>query len=128
MLAIIRVRTVNSGIKQFHVYRRRIDIGTELHCELELQNQHSQNATVVKTIESDEIAGHVPGFLAQVLAPMMQSREIVSIDAVITGEPRNAPEGTWVPGGETQIPWICQIYGCKNKMHNIRTAAGGAAL
>ena len=45
----------------------------------------------METIESVEIVGHVTEFLAQVLAPMMRSGEIASIDAVCTGESRNAP-------------------------------------
>lgn len=55
--------------------------------------------------------GHIPGFLAQVLAPIMRSAEFESNDAACTGEPRNAPKGTWVLGGEIEIPCIYQIYG-----------------
>ena len=47
-----------------------------------------ENTSVVKTIESDEIVGHVPGFLAQVLAPKMQSGEIALIDAAAKKYPR----------------------------------------
>ena len=34
-----------------------------------------------------------------------------SINAVPTGEPRNAPEGTWVLGGGIEIPCKYHIYG-----------------
>ena len=47
----------------------------------------------VNTIESDEIVGHVAEFAAQILAPMIQSGEIASIDAVYTGKTRNANNG-----------------------------------
>lgn len=53
----------------------------------------------------------MPEFIAQVLAPMIQSGEIKSIDAVCTGEPRNVPEGTRLPGVGIEIPCIFQIYG-----------------
>ena len=42
-----------------------------------------ENTVVVNTMESDEIVGHVPEFLVtQVLAPVMRSAEIVSIDTL----------------------------------------------
>ena len=64
----------------------------------------------MKTIESDEIVGHVLEFTVQVLAPVMRSGDVASIDVVCTGEPRNA-EGTRVLGGGIEIPCIFQIYG-----------------
>ena len=89
MPAVTRILKVNPRIKGFHVYRRRIDIGTELKCELELQNQHNKNAIITKTIVSDEIVGHRPELLGQPLAPMMQFGEIASIDPAYTSELRN---------------------------------------
>ena len=82
---------------------------------MELQNLHSKNAIVVKTIESEEKEDHVPGSLGQVLAPMMWFGEIASVDSVCTGEARNAPKGRWVLGGEIEIPYIYYVYGCKKK-------------
>ena len=59
--------------------------------------QHSENAIVIKAIQSDEIVEqHALEFLVQVLVPIRQSGEIASIDAVCRGELRNAPKGTWV--------------------------------
>ena len=89
MPAITRILKVKPRIKGFHVYRRRIDIGTELKFELELQNQHNKNAIIVKTIVSDEIAGHGTELLGQLLAPVMQFGEIASIDPAYTSELRN---------------------------------------
>lgn len=48
-------------------------------------------------------------FLARALAPIMRSgiiASITSIDTVCTGEPRNAPEDTWVLGGGIDIPSV----------------------
>ena len=65
----------------------------------------------MKTIESDVIVGHILEFLAQVLAPIMRYGKIAPIDAVFTGEPRNAPKGTWVLEGGIKISCIYQISG-----------------
>ena len=83
---------IQNGVA-FSCLHVQIDIGAELQCDLKPQKQRSENVTVVKTIESDEIVGHE--IFAQVLAPMMRSGEIASIDAVSMGE-QNAPEFTWV--------------------------------
>ena len=79
-------------------------------------------------MESDEIVGHVLKFLAHVLAPMMQSGEIASIDLVYTSEPRNSDEGILVLGGGIEIFCFYQTCGCKKKKQNIRTAIRNAAL
>ena len=47
----------------------------------------------MKTIEFQERTGHVLT-VVQVLAPMMRTREIASIDEVRLGQPRNAPKRT----------------------------------
>ena len=85
---------------------------------------------IVKTIEFDEIIGHIPEFLAQVLAPMLLSGEILSIHVVkkCSGESRNVPEGTWMLRGGIEIPCIYQIYGCKKKKQNIRAVIRNATL
>ena len=108
--------------------QRRVDIRTELKCEMELQNEHSEKTALVKIIESDEIVGHVPEFLAQVLAPMMRSGETASVDAVYMGKPRDASEGIWVLQGGDEVPYIYQIYDYKKKKKNIRKAIRDAAL
>lgn len=82
----------------------------------------------VKTIESDEIVGHVAEFAAQILAPMIQSGEIASIDAVFTGELSKALLYTWVLVEGIEISCIHHIYGCKKQKKNIRTAIRNAAL
>ena len=51
----VQGKSSKSGIKEFHVERRQIDIGKKLKYELELQIQHSENGTVVKSVEYDEI-------------------------------------------------------------------------
>ena len=57
-------------------------------------------------LESTEIVGYVPEFIAQVLVPMVRSGEIASIDAVRTDMPRNAHQ---------RYMGAYQICGCKNK-------------
>ena len=89
--------------------------------------KHNENGIIVKTTESDETVGHGAKFFAQVLAPMMQSGEIASINAACTCESRNV-RGTWVLGGEIGIPFICHICGCKKKKQSIRAGIRNAAL
>ena len=105
-----------------------MDIRSELKYKLQLQNQQTENAIVVKIIECDEIVGHIPEFHEQILASMMWSGNISSIDLVSLGEPRNAPKVTWVFGGGIEIPCIYQIYGCKKKKQNIWTAIRNATF
>ena len=62
-----------------------------------------QKAIIVKTKEGD-IVSHVPDLLAHVLAPEINGGNIVSIELIVIGEPRSAPEGTWVIGGEIETP------------------------
>ena len=45
----------------------------------------------------------------------------VSIEAIVTGEPRSAPEGTWVIGGGIETPCKYLIYADKKLKSKIRT-------
>ena len=95
--------TLTSRVKGFHVYKKQVDIGTKLHCELEPENSLCKKAIIVKTKEGDTV-GHVPDLLAHALAPEISGGNIVSIEAIVTGEPRSAPEDTWVIGGGIETP------------------------
>ena len=59
----------------------------------------------------------VKGFHA--LAPEISGGNIVSIEAIVTGEPRSVPEGTWVMGG-IETPCKCVIYADKKLKSKIR--------
>ena len=83
----------------------KIDIGKELNVNWNCKTD-SENGIVMKTVESTEIVGHVPEFIAQVLVPMVRSGEIASIDAVRTDKLRNA---------HRRYMDAYQICGCKNK-------------
>ena len=63
----------------------------------------------MRTLETDEIAGHVLTE-AQVLAPMMWSGVIASTDAACTGEPRSASEGTWVLGAWRNTVYLLDVW------------------
>ena len=94
MYIVVCVATLTSRVKGFHAYKKQVDIGTKLHCELEPENSLCKKAFIVKT--KGDTVGYVPDLLAHVLAPEISSGNIVSIEAIITGELRSAPEGTWV--------------------------------
>ena len=83
----------------------KIDVGKELNVSWNCKTD-SENGIVMKIVESTEIVGHVPEFIAQVLVPMVRSGEIASIDAVRTDKLRNA---------HRRYMDAYQIWGCKNK-------------
>ena len=119
MYIVVCVATLTSRVKGFHAYKKQVDIGTKLHCELEPENSLCKKAIIVKTKEGDTV-GHVPDLLAHGLAPEISGGNIVSIEAIVTGEPRSAPEGTWVIGGiETSCKYL--IYADKKLKSKIRT-------
>ena len=61
--------------------------------------------------------------LDHVLAAEIISGNIVSIEAIITGKPRSAPEGTWVIGSGTEMPckYLIYLYTDKKLKSKIRT-------
>lgn len=64
-----------------------------------------ENTVVANTIESDEIVGHVPEFLVtQVLAPVMRSGEIVSIDTLWRASEEMPPRVQEWLEGELKYP------------------------
>ena len=81
----------------------------------------------VKTKEGDTV-GHVPDLLLHVLAPEISGRNIVSIEAIVTGEPRSAPKGTWVIGGGIEKPCKYLIYADKKLKSKIRTMLRKASM
>ena len=90
---VVCVATLTPRVKRFHAYKKQVDIGTKPHCELEPENSLRKKASIVKTKEGDTV-GHVVDLLAHALAPEISGGNIVSIKAIVTGEPRSAPEGT----------------------------------
>ena len=119
MYIVICVATLTSRVKGFHAYKKQVDIGTKLHCELEPENSLFKRAIIVKT-KGDTI-GHVPDLLAHALAPEISGGDIVSIKAIVTCESRSVPEGTWVIGGGIEMPCKYLIYADKKLKTKIRT-------
>ena len=98
MYIVVCVATLTSRVKGFHAYKKQVDIGTKLHREFEPENSLCKIAITVKTEEGDTV-GPAPDLLALAPAPEISGGNIVSIEAIVTGEPISAPEGTWVIGG-----------------------------
>ena len=119
MYIVVCVATLTSRVKGFHAYKKQVDIGTKLHCELEPENSLCKKAIIVKTKEGDTV-GHVPDLLAHALAPEISGGNIVSIEAIVTGEPSSAPEGTWVMGGAIETPCKYLIYTDKKLKSKIK--------
>ena len=58
-MASVKLATVTSSIKGFHVYRRSPDIGEKLKCVLEGTNRHS-NTVIMVVGDANETIGHTP--------------------------------------------------------------------
>ena len=101
-----------SRVKGFHAYKKQIDIGTKLHCEPEPEKSLCKKAIIVKTKEGDTV-GHVPDLLAHALVPEISGGNIVSIEGIVTSEPRSAPEGLWLIGGRIETSCKYLIYADK---------------
>ena len=113
----LKLAILTSKIKGFHIYRKACERGDTLVCEPHLQNLHSNNA--IKVTKQEEIVGH--DTLARVLALELMTGTILRcIDAIVTGEPRDAPEGKWVLGGGSEIPCCYKVYGFKKNKSEIR--------
>ena len=120
MYVVVCIATLTTRFKGFHAYKKQVDIGTKLHCELEPENSLCKKAIIVKTKEGGTV-GHVPDLLAHALASEISGGNIVSTEAIVTGEPRRAPEGTWVIGGGIETPCKYLIYADKKLKSKIRT-------
>ena len=85
-----------------------------------------QKAVIVKT--KGNTVGHVPDLLAHALAPEISGGNIVPIEAVVTGKPRSAPEGTWVIGGGIETSCKYLSYTDKKLKIKIRTMLRKASM
>lgn len=103
-MSVNKLASVKSVIKGHHVYRISYSCGTKLDCFLEPENQHSDSAIIVK--KGDTTIGHIPEGLCQPLTRLYKEGNIVQITSKITGAPRSAAEGTFVPGGGLEIPCV----------------------
>ena len=93
MYVVVCIATLTTRFKGFHAYKKQVDI----------------------------TVGHVPDLLAHALASEISGGNIVSTEAIVTGEPRRAPEGTWVIGGGIETPCKYLIYADKKLKSKIRT-------
>ena len=60
-----------------------------LKCALEPVNKYSRNTTKVSSTKW-ETTGHVPKTLAKIVRPEMVTETILSLEAEVTGSPRDA--------------------------------------
>ena len=127
MYIVVCVATLTSRVKGFHAYKKQVATGTKLYCELELKNSACKKAIIVKTKKGDTV-GHVPDLPAHALAPKISGGNIVSVEAVVTGKPRSAPEGTWVIGGGIETSYKYLLYADKKLKSKIRTMLRKASI
>ena len=61
-------------------------------------------------ITKGETIGHAPETLAKVLSPEMSKETILSLEAEVTGSPRDASEGKWLLSGRIEILCTYKVY------------------
>ena len=89
----MKLATVTSSIKGFHVYRRSPDIGEKLKFVLVETNRHS-NIGIKVVGDANETIGHIPDGLSKVVAPALKKEIVLSIEAEVTRHHRDAVEET----------------------------------
>ena len=114
----MKLATVTSSIKGFHVYRRSPDIGEKLKCVLEETNRHS-NAAIMVVGDANETIGHIPDGLSKVFAPALKKEIVLSVRAEVTGHLRDAGEGKWTLGGGIEVPCIYRFMVPKRAKLNL---------
>ena len=56
---------------------------------------------------------HIPDGLSKVAVPALKKEIVLSVEAEVTGHPRDAAEGKWTLGGGVEVPCIDRFYGPK---------------
>ena len=118
-MASVKLATVTSSIKGFHVYRRSPDVGEKLKRVLEETNRLS-NATIKVVGDVNETIGHIPDGLSKVVAPALKNEIVLSVKADVTGHPHDAAGGKWTLGGKIEVPCIYRLHGPKKSKEEFR--------
>ena len=80
-------------------------------------NRHS-NTTIKVVGDANETIRHIPDGLSRVVASPPKKEIVLSVEAEVTGHPRDAAEGKWtLAGGFT---WIYRFYGPKKRKAKFR--------
>ena len=53
------------------------------------------------------------------VAPALKKEIMLSVEAEVTGHPRDATEGKWTLGGGIEVPCIYRFYGPKKPKPNL---------
>ena len=84
----------------------------KLKCILEETNRHSN--TAIKVVgDTNETIRHIPDGLSKVVAQALKKEIVLSVEAEVTGHPRDEAEGKWTLGGGIEVPCIHRFYGPK---------------
>ena len=78
-----------------------------------LDKPHFLNEYVITSKQLDKkwiTVDHIPETLAEILLSLMKTWKIYSTKAIISESHRAAPEGKWVPGGSTEIPFNYELF------------------
>ena len=106
----VELAKISSTIRVYHLHCKSTNFAEILKCFLESGNKHSSDAVKVLSTK-EETVRHVPETLAKILAPEMAKETILSLEAEVTGSPRDSPEGKWVLSGRIEISCTYRVYG-----------------
>ena len=82
-------------------------------------NWHSN--TAIKVVgDANETTGHIPDEIPKVVAPALKKEIVLSVEAEVTGYPRDAAEGKWTLGCGIKVPCIYRFCGPKKSKAEFR--------
>ena len=108
-LCSVKLAKISSIVKGYHFYFKSSIFGKILKCVFVPGNKHRRNAINVLSTKWETIR-NVPETLSKILAAEMAKETILSLEAEVTGLPRESPEGQWVLSGGIEIPCSFEVY------------------
>ena len=88
-------------------------------CVLEETNKRS-NIAIKVVGDTNEAIGHILDGLSKVVAPALKKEIMLSVEAEVTGHPRDAAEIKWTLTGGIEVPCIYRFYGPKKSKAEFR--------
>ena len=70
--------------------------------------------------DANETIGNIRDGLSKVVARALKKEIVLSVEAEVTGYPRDEAEGKWTLGGGIEVPYIHRFYGPKKSKAEFR--------
>ena len=83
--------------------------------------KQTDTVTAIKVVgDVNETIGLIPDGLSKLVAPALKKEIVLSVEAEVTGYPRDAAERKWTLGGGIEVPCIYRFYGPKKSKTEFR--------